>query len=79
MDDEKFLTRGEAAEFLTDRGYKTAPRTLAKLASVGGGPVYRSFGRRVVYAEPDLIAWAKSRTSGPKVSTSEVSDVGGQP
>ncbi len=40
------LSRREASEFLTAHGFKTAPTTLAKLACIGGGPVFESFGRR---------------------------------
>jgi hypothetical protein len=34
---ERRLGRKEAAQFLTERGYRTAPATLAKLACIGGG------------------------------------------
>ena len=46
------LGRGEAAAFLTDKGYRTAPATLAKLACLGGGPIFRSFGRRPLCSRP---------------------------
>lgn len=63
--------RREAAKFLTDRGYKVAAATLAKLASVGGGPIFESFGRRPLYREDDLLRWAMDRTTGPRKSTSD--------
>jgi hypothetical protein len=44
---------------------------LAKLATIGGGPIYRKFGRIVVYTTDDLDAWALSRLSRPMASTSE--------
>jgi hypothetical protein len=68
---ERRLGRKEAAQFLTDQGYKTAPATLAKLACIGGGPPFESFGRRPLYREADLIAWAKGRTTGLRRSTSD--------
>jgi hypothetical protein len=68
---ERRLGRKEAAQFLTDQGYKTAPATLAKLACIGGGPMFESFGRRPLYREPDLLAWAQARTTGPRRSTSD--------
>jgi hypothetical protein len=71
MDLDRRLDRKEAAQFLTSRGYRTAPATLAKLACLGGGPAFESFGRRPLYREPDLLAWAQSRTTGPRRSTSE--------
>jgi hypothetical protein len=68
---DRRLSRREASEFLTQIGYKTATSTLAKLACVGGGPVYRCFGRKAVYSPADLITWAESRCSEPKRSTSD--------
>jgi hypothetical protein len=65
------LDRRQAAQFLTDRGYRTAPATLAKLACLGGGPLFRSFGRKPLYLAADLLAWAEARTTGPRHSTSE--------
>jgi hypothetical protein len=70
------LDRRQAAAFLTARGYRTAPATLAKLACIGGGPTFESFGRKPLYREADLLAWAKAKTTGPRRSTS---DLGGKP
>jgi hypothetical protein len=68
---ERRLSRREAAEFLTARGYRVAVATLAKLASVGGGPIFESFGRKPLYKESELLAWVQSRSSGPRRSTSD--------
>jgi hypothetical protein len=68
---ERHLSRKEAAEFLTQSGYRTAPSTLAKLACLGGGPTYRCFGRKPLYTAGDLITWAEARCSEPKRSTSD--------
>ena len=57
--------RKGAAAFLELHGYKVAPATLAKLASIGGGPVYRRFGRKPLYTSSDLLEWAESRCSAP--------------
>ena len=65
------LDRRQAAAFLTARGYRTAPATLAKLACIGGGPTFESFGRKPLYLEVDLLAWAKEKTTGPRRSTSD--------
>ena len=65
------LDRRQAAAFLTERGYRTAPATLAKLASIGGGPTFVSFGRKPLYREADLVEWAQARTTGPRRSTSD--------
>jgi hypothetical protein len=68
---QRRLGRREAAQFLTERGYRTAPATLAKLACIGGGPLFESFGRRPLYREQDLLAWAQGRTTGLRRSTSD--------
>jgi hypothetical protein len=51
-----YLTNDEAASFL-----KLSPRTLEKQRVIGGGPRFRKFGRRVVYAVADLENWANER------------------
>lgn len=55
----EFLTTDEAATFL-----RLSPRTLEKQRVLGGGPRFRKFGARVVYAAVDLRAWADSNTFG---------------
>jgi hypothetical protein len=68
---ERRLTRTEAAAFLTERGYRVAYATLNKYATVGGGPVFESFGRRPLYKPADLLAWVASKTTAPRRHTSE--------
>jgi hypothetical protein len=55
----EFLTTDEAGAFL-----RLSPRTLEKQRVLGGGPRFRKFGARVVYAAVDLRAWADSHTYG---------------
>lgn len=55
----EFLTTDEAAVFL-----RLSPRTLEKQRVLGGGPRFRKFGARVVYARSDLRTWADSRAYG---------------
>jgi hypothetical protein len=71
-DPDTLLTRRPAAAALTAAGYPTAPATLARKASVGGGPVYRRYGPRVVYRWADLLDWAQSRLGPPIRSTAEL-------
>lgn len=52
----EFLTTDEAGAFL-----RLSPRTLEKQRVLGGGPRFRKFGARVVYAVEDLRTWANSR------------------
>jgi hypothetical protein len=70
-DYERRLTRAEAAAFLSERGFLVAYATLNKYATVGGGPVFESFGRRPLYKPTDLMAWVAEKSSGPRRSTSE--------
>ncbi len=53
----RYLTNDEAAAFL-----RLSPRTLEKMRVIGGGPRFRKFGRRVMYAVADLEAWADARS-----------------
>lgn len=71
MSKDVYLSRKEASKFLLSLGLFIAPSTLAKFASVGGGPTFRRFGRQVKYLRSDLISWAESRLTGPVRSTSE--------
>lgn len=66
-----FLTRSQAAAALTTAGFPTATATLATKASRGGGPLYRTYSGRALYQWADVLAWAESRTSAPRRSTSE--------
>jgi hypothetical protein len=54
--ERRYLNNREAAAFL-----KLSPRTLEKQRVLGGGPRFRKFGRRVVYALDDLVSWAEAR------------------
>jgi len=68
---DAWLTRDVTAAALTEAGFPIKPKTLATKASRGGGPVFRSFGTRVLYRWGDALEWAQSRLSPPRSSTSE--------
>jgi predicted DNA-binding transcriptional regulator AlpA len=59
-----FLTTPEAAELL-----RLSTVTLSRWRIEGLGPQYHLFGRRVVYAEADILKWAarqkRQSTSAP--------------
>jgi hypothetical protein len=65
-DPETLLRRQATAEALTAVGYPTAVATLTTKASRGGGPVYRLFGKVVLYRWGDALAWAEARLSPPR-------------
>ena len=67
---DKFKSREEAAQYLTEcLGLPVAKGTLQKWATTGGGPAYRRFGKRAVYRQEDLDAWAANKLSEPRHST----------
>ncbi|MGM4902754.1 hypothetical protein AB8B21_27860 [Tardiphaga sp. 866_E4_N2_1] len=72
-DANRLLTRKEAAHYLSNViGLPTKPRTLAKWATVGGGPSYRKAGRRVLYERADLWDWAQKKLGPKQRSSSDV-------
>jgi hypothetical protein len=68
---DAWLTREATAAALTEAGFPIKPKTLATKATRGGGPVFRSFGARVLYRWGDALEWAQGRLSSPRASTSE--------
>jgi hypothetical protein len=68
---DTLLRRDATAAALTAEGYPTTTATLATKATRGGGPTFRSFGRVPLYRWGDAVAWAESRLSAPRRSTSE--------
>ena len=71
MDQQQFLGRVAAANFLAERGFPCTCATLATLVTRGGGPPFTKFGPRALYRPSDLIAWAERKLSAPRRSTSE--------
>jgi len=66
------LRRNEAAAYVRETsGIPCSPNWLAKLAVVGGGPIFRKAGRYPLYDPDDLDDWIESRISGPRRSTSD--------
>lgn len=64
----RLLTRRETSDYLlAEWGISRTRKTLAKLATIGGGPAYRKDARRCLYDPRDLDEWAQS-TLSPKVS-----------
>jgi len=72
----RMLRRPAAASHVEERwGYPLSPKTLAKLAVVGGGPRFRKAGRIPLYDPADLDDWVRSKLSRPIASTSELVQV----
>ena len=67
----RFLRRSDAANYICiNYGFPCSRQWLAKLAVVGGGPVYRKAGRYPIYSTLDLDDWANSRIGVRRYSTS---------
>jgi len=66
------LDRHEASQYLLENyGIRRSPGTLAKLASIGGGPSYRKVKRAVIYDPAALDEFAAAIISAPMRSTSD--------
>jgi len=68
---DAMFTRDKGAAALSDLGYPVTKATLATLASRGGGPPYRRFGKRVLYRWCDLVDWAEARCGAVQRNSSE--------
>jgi hypothetical protein len=68
----RFFRRAQAGAYVERTyGFPCSRQWLAKLAVIGGGPVYRKAGRTPIYVPEDLDAWALARIGAPQRSTSE--------
>ncbi|MFN4140541.1 hypothetical protein [Aestuariivirga sp.] len=66
------LRRWEASLYLrVVYGLDVAPATLAKYASVGGGPAFQKVGRVPLYPTEELDTWALKRLGRLRRSTSD--------
>lgn len=69
------LRRWEASEYLMlVHGYQIAPATLAKLASIGGGPAFHKANRTPLYPKDELDRWAEERMGALVRSTSDTGE-----
>jgi hypothetical protein len=70
----KRRSRDEAAAYIRERHQiRCTAGYLAKLASLGGGPVFhRVNGRWAYYLEEDLDTWAQGRISRPLRKASDL-------
>ena len=67
------LRRTEASKYLKEHhDYNCAPKTLAKLAVIGGGPEMVYAGRFPLYPEDALDDFVRSKLSPRVSSTSEL-------
>lgn len=69
---DALLRRDAVALALDDAGFPTSSATLATMASRGGGPKYRKYGRFPLYRWGDALQWAQARLGPAVASTSEL-------
>ncbi len=70
--DKPRLRRCEASTYLEQRhGLTVAVATLAKYATLGGGPAFNLFGRFPMYEPATLDAWAAGKLGRARTSTSD--------
>jgi hypothetical protein len=60
----EFMDQASTAEFLV-----LSQRTLERFRLEGRGPRFCKFGRRVIYARSDVLAWADHQK---RISTSDL-------
>ena len=74
---KRYLRRADAAHYVQSTfGFPCSRQWLAKLAVIGGGPVFHKAGRTPIYASPDLDHWALARLGQTRRSTSDTGRAG---
>lgn len=70
----RYMRRADAADYVRAKyGFPCSRQWLAKLAVIGGGPVFRKAGRTPLYAPADLDTWALARIGLPIRSSGDAS------
>ena len=70
------LRRKEASAYLLrEWGIARTPATLAKLATIGGGPPFEKDGRFPLHTEEGLDEWARAQLSPLVHSTAELAQL----
>ncbi len=71
----KFLRRKAASKYLDEKwGLPRAASTLAKLAVIGGGPIFRKAGRIPLYEPADLDKYAEDQLGRTMRSTADCTE-----
>jgi hypothetical protein len=70
-DFEMLFRRDDTAARLKAIGFPVEATTLATMASRGGGPPFRLFGRVPLYRWGDVLSWAQGRLGLPCRSSAE--------
>lgn len=73
----KFLTRKEAAEYITATYFKVTAGTLATWATYEEGPAYRVIGGHAHYSKKDIDDWVDQPRHNGKVAPKRIMPTGG--
>ena len=65
-----FLRRRDAGRYLREKFGFCSEKSLAKMATMGGGPAFRKAGPAVLYELDELDRWALAKIGAPQSSTS---------
>lgn len=65
----RFLTRKEAARYLTALGLAISHQTLARHFGLNKGPLCMRVGKRAMYRQSDLDAYLLQQCSAPRQSS----------
>jgi hypothetical protein len=60
-DNDRPMDARAASAFFAARGFQLAEATMAKYRTVGGGPTFLRYGRRILYRPSALTAWLDAR------------------
>ena len=60
-DNDRPIDARAASAYLAALGFLLAEATLAKYRTIGGGPAFLRYGRRILYRPSALDAWLTSR------------------
>ena len=69
---QRLRRHGASTYLLEVWGISRTKTTLAKLATLGGGPLIEYDGRIPLYTPPNLDKWAREQLSPPVRSTAEL-------
>lgn len=70
----QYLRRKAAGEYLKAKYGFGSEKTLAKLATIGGGPIFHKAANAAIYRPEDLDAWALAKIGAPQMSTSDTKE-----
>ena len=68
----QYMNPVQASEYLLSKGVQRTVGTLAKLRVTGGGPIYKKFGRAIIYDRHDLEEWIVAVMTPKAASTTQM-------